>query len=78
MVSTKIMSDHYIFVKKFSNNDFIILLLFVDDMLIIGHDASKIDNMKKELTKSFVMKDLGLTKHIFGMKTSRDIKTKKL
>ena len=30
------MCDHCVFMKKFSDNDFIILLLYVDDMLIIG------------------------------------------
>jgi len=29
-------SDHCVFVKKFFNDDFIILLLYVDDILIIG------------------------------------------
>ena len=28
--------DHCVFVIKFSNDDFIILLLYVDDMLIVG------------------------------------------
>ena len=63
------------FVKKFSDNDFIILLLYVDDMLIVGKDTSKIDNLKKELSKSFAMKDLGSAKQILGMKISRDRKT---
>ncbi|RVX21440.1 Retrovirus-related Pol polyprotein from transposon TNT 1-94 [Vitis vinifera] len=52
-------SDHCVFVKKFSNEEFVILLLYVDDMLIVGHDTSKIDKLKKELSKSFEMKDLG-------------------
>ena len=32
----KTSSDHCVFVLKFSNDDFIILLLYVDDMLIVG------------------------------------------
>jgi len=32
----KIMCDHCVFVKKFGDNDFIILLLYVDDILIVG------------------------------------------
>jgi hypothetical protein len=55
-------SNHCVFVKKFSNGEFIILLLYMDDMLIVGHDTSKIDKLKKELSKSFSMKDLGYTK----------------
>ena len=64
--------------KKFGDNDFIIFLLYVDDMLIVGHDAIKIENLKKKLSKSFAMKDLGLAKQILGMKIFRDIKFGKL
>lgn len=35
-------SDHCVFVKRFSSNSFLILLLYVDDMLIVGKDANKI------------------------------------
>ena len=63
-------SDHCVFVKKFSDGEFIILLLYVDDMLIIGRDIDKIDKLKKELSKSFEMKDLGPTSQILGIKIS--------
>ena len=66
------------FTIKFSDDDFIILLLYVNDMLIIGHDSSKIDRLKRELSKSFAMKDLGSMKHILGMNISRDKKNRKL
>ena len=36
--------------------------MYVDDMLIISQDSSKIDKLKREFSKSFVMKDLGSTK----------------
>ena len=71
-------SDHCVFFKKFSDGGFIILLLYVDDMLIVGHDASKIDKLKQELGKSFAMKDLGPAKQILGMKISRNRTTKNL
>jgi hypothetical protein len=71
-------SDHCVFVKKFSDGEFIILLLYVDDMLIICRDTSKIDRLKKELSKSFNMKDLGPAKQILGMKISRDRKKWKI
>ena len=70
-------SNHCVFTRKFSDNDFIILLLYVDDMLIIGHDFSKIDRLKREL-KSFSMKDFGSSKQLLGMKISLDRKNKKL
>ncbi|RDY02473.1 hypothetical protein CR513_14061, partial [Mucuna pruriens] len=37
--------DHYVLVRKFSDDDFIILLLYVEDMLIIGKTISKIDRL---------------------------------
>ncbi|PKI36655.1 hypothetical protein CRG98_042960 [Punica granatum] len=43
-------SDQCVFVKQFSDGDFIILLLYVDDMLLVGHDMSKIAELKKELS----------------------------
>ncbi|KAH0685102.1 hypothetical protein KY289_022854 [Solanum tuberosum] len=67
----KTSSDHCVFVQKFSDNDFIILLLYVDDMLIVGKNTSKIDELKKELRKSFSMKDLGHAKQILGMRITR-------
>ena len=71
-------SDHCMFTKKYFDDDFIIFLLYVDDMLIIGHDSSKIDRLKRELSMSFAMKDLGSAKQILGMNVSRDRKDRKL
>ena len=74
----KTTSDHCVFVQKFSDSDFIVLLLYVDDMLIVGPNSSRIDHLKKELSKFFAMKDLGPAKHILGMKIIRDRKCKKI
>ena len=52
--------DHCVFTIKFSDDDFIILLLYVDDMLIIGHDSNKIDRLKRELSKVFCHERLGI------------------
>ena len=41
-------------------------------MLIVGRDTGKIDKLKKELSKSFEMKDLGSTSQILGIKISKD------
>ncbi|KAL5818254.1 hypothetical protein ACOSQ3_022150 [Xanthoceras sorbifolium] len=65
-------ADHCVFIKKFSDGDFIILLLYVDDMLIVGQDIGKINRLKKELSKSFAMKDLGPVKQILGMRITRN------
>lgn len=74
----KTTSDHCVFMKKFSSDDFVILLIYVDGMLIIGNNASRITSLKRELTKSFAMKDLGTASQILGLKIIRDRKTKRL
>ena len=52
-------ADHCVYVKKFLNGKIVILLLYVNDMLIIGQDVGVIGNLKEDLFKSFDMKDLG-------------------
>lgn len=74
----KTSSDHCVFVKRFASDDFIILLLYVDDMLIVGKDVSKIDRLKGQLSSSFAMKDLGPAKQILGISIVRDRKEKKI
>ena len=75
---TRTNVDHCVYVRKFSNVKFVILLLYVDDMLIVGQDTIVIGNLKKDLFKSFDMKDLGLARQILGMQILRDKKAKKL
>ena len=53
------VADHCVYFRKFSDGNFIILLLYVDDMLIVGQDVKQISKLKGELAQSFVMKDLG-------------------
>ncbi|RVW24170.1 Retrovirus-related Pol polyprotein from transposon TNT 1-94 [Vitis vinifera] len=64
-------ADHCCYFKSFDNS-YIILLLYVDDMLIAGSDIEKINNLKKQLSKQFAMKDLGAAKQILGMRIIRD------
>ncbi|GKV50247.1 hypothetical protein SLEP1_g56959 [Rubroshorea leprosula] len=42
----------------YPDGDFLIPLLYVDDMLTVGHDTKKIAALKTDLSKSFPMKDL--------------------
>ena len=64
-------ADHYCYVKFFDNS-YIILLLYVDDMLITGSSTEEINNSKKQLSKQFAMKDLEAAKQILGMRIIRD------
>ena len=64
-------ADHCCYVK-FLDNSYIILQLYVDDMLIVGFSTEKINNLKKRLLEKFAIMDLGATKQILGMKITRD------
>ncbi|GKV15765.1 hypothetical protein SLEP1_g26517 [Rubroshorea leprosula] len=55
-------ADPCVYIRSFLDGNFILLLLYVDDMLILGQDVEKICMLKEELSKSFDMKDLGPTK----------------
>ena len=74
----KMQADHCVFVKKFEGGDFLILLLYVDDMLIVGRDQAKIQMLKKALNRTFSMKDLGLARQILGMHIIRNRSKKQL
>ena len=73
-----IAADYCVYFKQFHSEKFIILLLYVDDMLIIGQDIAQIRKLKEELAESFDMKDLGPTKQILGMEITRDWKNRRL
>ena len=52
-------TDHCCYVKFFGNS-YIILLLYVDDMLIARSSIEEINNLKKQLSKRFAINDLKL------------------
>ncbi|GJR63815.1 ulp1 protease family, C-terminal catalytic domain-containing protein [Tanacetum coccineum] len=57
VIGQKTSLDHYVFFQKFGDDDFIILLLYVDDMLIVGKNIGKLPN-KADLSKVFFCKRL--------------------
>lgn len=71
-------ADHCVFFWNFSKGDFIILLLYVDDILIVGNDILRIKELNNTLSESFAMKDLGEAWKILGIEIFRDRNEKKL
>jgi hypothetical protein len=70
--------DHCVYFKKFDNGIFIILVLYVDDMLLASKSMTEINRLKAQMARTFDMKDLGATKQILGMEILRDRKNGKL
>ena len=60
--------------KKDSGSAIIFLVLYVDDILIIGNDISKIQSINTYISypRTFSMKDLGEVTYILGIWTYRD------
>jgi len=75
---TRCHSDHCVYLKKKNDGSYIILLLYVDDMLVVGSNMHEINVLKIKLENSFAMKDLGAAKQILGMRIARDTKNCKL
>ena len=67
-------SDHCVYFKRLDNRRYIILLLYVDDMLVAGSNMQDINVLKRKLAKSFAMKDLGIAMKILGMRITIDRK----
>ena len=67
----KCEADYCCYVKFFGNS-YIILQLYVDDMLIAGSSIEEINNLKRQLSKQFALKDLGAAKQILGIRIIRD------
>ena len=53
----------------------IILILYVDDLLLLGEDLSKIEDVKHQLGKLYQMKDLRPTSSYLGIQITRDQNT---
>jgi hypothetical protein len=58
--------------KKVSGSSVAFLILYVDDILLIGNDIELLSSVKGYLNKCFSMKDLGEAAYILGIKIYRD------
>ncbi|KAH9780527.1 hypothetical protein KPL71_008114 [Citrus sinensis] len=64
--------------KKIQEKYVAFLILYVDDILVIGNDIGVLTTIKSWLAKQFDMKDLGEASYILGIKLLRDRKNKTL
>ncbi|GJX13129.1 retrotransposon protein, putative, ty1-copia subclass [Tanacetum coccineum] len=58
--------------RKASGSDVVFLILYVDDILIMGNNIPKLKEVKDYLGKCFSVKDLGEAAYILGIKIYRD------
>ncbi|KAE8655983.1 Phosphatidylinositol/phosphatidylcholine transfer protein SFH1 [Hibiscus syriacus] len=74
----RLNADPCVYFKRSGGNDFVILLLYVDDMLVAGPNKDHIEELKAQLAREFEMKDLGSANKILGMQIHRDISNRNI
>ena len=61
-----------------ANQIVVFLVLYVDDILLIGNNVKKLSDVKNWLSTQFQMKDLGEASYVLGIQIIRDRKNKLL
>jgi len=67
-----------VYYNKLPGGEYIYLLLYVYDMLIVSKSRSAIDKLKKDLSFEFEIKGLGEAKKVLGMEIERDRRSGKV
>ena len=58
--------------KKVTGSSVAFLILYVDDILLIGNDTEFLNSIKGYLNKNFSMKDIGEATYVLGIKIYKD------
>lgn len=64
-------ADHTLFYKHSDRGKRTILIVYVDDIIVTGHDYSELEQLKGYLAGEFELKDLGNLKYFLGMEVAR-------
>ncbi|RVW35856.1 Retrovirus-related Pol polyprotein from transposon RE1 [Vitis vinifera] len=67
--------DHTMFYKHSREGKIVVLIVYVDDIILIGDDNPKLERLKKALTREFEIKDLGPLKYFLGLLECKGAKT---
>ena len=63
--------DHCVYIKKHKDK-FMLLSLYVHDILIVGHYLDFFQTIRRWFSSTFEMKDMGETSYILGINIHRD------
>jgi len=69
----QINSDHTLFLKR-KQDKIMTVIVYVDDMVVMGNDPEERKNLQNYLSKEFKMKDFGPLKYFIGIEVSRSRK----
>jgi Reverse transcriptase (RNA-dependent DNA polymerase)/gag-polypeptide of LTR copia-type/Integrase core domain/GAG-pre-integrase domain/Domain of unknown function (DUF4219)/Zinc knuckle len=65
-------SEHSLYVKKTGSNDFLLVCIYVDDMIYMGSNQDLIEKFKESMKRKFEMTDLGVLKYFLGLEVTQD------
>ena len=68
---TPLDSDHCVYVRH-HGDDVLYIVLYVDDLLLIGSSLAEVKQLKADLSARFEMKDLGEAEYVLGLQITRD------
>ncbi|KAL4021159.1 hypothetical protein IC575_019950 [Cucumis melo] len=63
--------DHTLFTKVSKTRKIVVLIVYVDDIVLIGDDQTEINQLKQKMGDEFEIKDLGNLKYFLGMEVAR-------
>ena len=63
--------DHTMLYKHLTNGKFAILIMYVDNIILIGDDIGEMEKLKRVLVSEFEVKDLGFLRYFLGMDVAR-------
>ena len=64
-------SEASLYIKKGENKNFLILCLYVDDLIYTGTSPQMIEEFKRAMMSEFEMTDLGLMKYFLGIQVKQ-------
>lgn len=66
--------DHCMYTQGSITDEFLAIVLYVDDLLITGTSEKKILQLKEFLHNAFIIKDMGAAKYFLGIEMARSEK----
>lgn len=64
------LNDYSLFTKP-SSGSLVVLVVYVDNILLVGDDVSELHSLKSFLDSRFKVKDLGSVHYFLGLEVSK-------
>ncbi|GKV40339.1 hypothetical protein SLEP1_g47998 [Rubroshorea leprosula] len=69
---TKCPHEHALYVKEDKTRGFMLVCLYVDDLIFTGNNANMFEEFKKAMTQEFEMTDIGLMCYYLGIEVKQN------